>query len=145
MKINPNGKQLVVYRVTTLLFPGKQPIACLKRETTLSNISWNFQIFIKFQILKSIKKIKFKVQNFQKISIFQKFRKISKISVFIKFINFNIWITILKNDKTIIAYHFGQYYCLLQKEGRLPKIEIDWLIKVLRNGCFHNGPVICQG
>jgi hypothetical protein len=27
--------------------------------------------------------------------------------------------------------------------GRLPKIEIDWLIKVLRNGCFHNGPVIC--
>jgi hypothetical protein len=36
VKINPNGKQLVVYRVTTLLFPGKQPIACLKRETTLS-------------------------------------------------------------------------------------------------------------
>ena len=35
MKINPNGKQLVVYRVTTLLFPGKQPIAYLKRETTL--------------------------------------------------------------------------------------------------------------
>ena len=32
----PNGKQLVVYRVTTLLFPGKQPIACLKRETTVS-------------------------------------------------------------------------------------------------------------
>jgi hypothetical protein len=32
----PNGKQLVVYRVTTLLFPGKQPIACLKRETILS-------------------------------------------------------------------------------------------------------------
>jgi hypothetical protein len=25
VKINPNGKQLVVYRVTTLLFPGKQP------------------------------------------------------------------------------------------------------------------------
>jgi hypothetical protein len=25
-------------------------------------------------------------------------------------------IIILKNDKTIIAYHFGQYYCLLQKE-----------------------------
>jgi hypothetical protein len=47
----------------------------------------------------------------------------------------------LKNDKTIIAYHFGQYYCLLQKEWRLPKIEIDWLIKVLKNGCFHNGPV----
>jgi hypothetical protein len=46
----------------------------------------------------------------------------------------------LKNDKTIIAYHFSQYYCLLQKEWRLPKIEIDWLIKVLRNGCFHNGP-----
>jgi hypothetical protein len=39
----------------------------------------------------------------------------------------------LKNDKTIIAYHFRQ----------LPKIEIDWLIKVLRNECFHNGPVIC--
>jgi hypothetical protein len=36
VKINPNGKQLVVYQVTTLLFPGKQPIACLKRETTLS-------------------------------------------------------------------------------------------------------------
>jgi len=36
VKINPNGKQLVVYRVTTLLFPGKQPIACFKRETTLS-------------------------------------------------------------------------------------------------------------
>jgi hypothetical protein len=35
-EINPNGKHLVVYRVTTLLFPGKQPIACLKRETTLS-------------------------------------------------------------------------------------------------------------
>jgi hypothetical protein len=51
---------------------------------------------------------------------------------------------ILKNDKTIIAYHFGQYYGLLKKEWRLPKIEIDWLIKVLRNGCFHNGPVICS-
>jgi hypothetical protein len=49
----------------------------------------------------------------------------------------------MKNDKPIIAYHFGQYYYLLQKEWRLPKIEIDWLIKVLRNGCFHNGPVIC--
>jgi hypothetical protein len=36
VKINPNGKQLVVYRLTTLLFSGKQPIACLKRETTLS-------------------------------------------------------------------------------------------------------------
>jgi hypothetical protein len=36
VKINPNEKQLVVYRVTTLLFPGKQPIVCLKRETTLS-------------------------------------------------------------------------------------------------------------
>ena len=36
MKINLNGKQLVVYRVTTLFPPGKQPIACLKRETTLS-------------------------------------------------------------------------------------------------------------
>ena len=49
----------------------------------------------------------------------------------------------MKNDKTIKAYHFGQYYCLLQKERRLPKIEVDWLIKELRNGCFHNGPVIC--
>ena len=39
VKINPNGKQLVVYRVATLLFPGKQPIACLKRETTLSKFS----------------------------------------------------------------------------------------------------------
>jgi hypothetical protein len=37
LKINPNGKQLVVYRVTTLLFPGKQPLrASWKRETTLS-------------------------------------------------------------------------------------------------------------
>jgi hypothetical protein len=36
VKINPNGKQLVVYRVTTILFPGKQLIVCLKRETTLS-------------------------------------------------------------------------------------------------------------
>jgi hypothetical protein len=27
--------------------------------------------------------------------------------------------------------------------NRLPKIKIDWLIKVLRNGCFHNGLVIC--
>jgi hypothetical protein len=35
VKINPNAKQLVVYRVTTLLFPGKQPIVCLKREATL--------------------------------------------------------------------------------------------------------------
>ena len=49
----------------------------------------------------------------------------------------------MKNDKTIIAYHFGQYYGLLQKEWRIPKIEIGWLIKVLRNRCFHNGPVIC--
>jgi hypothetical protein len=49
----------------------------------------------------------------------------------------------LRNDKTIKAYHFGQYYCLFQKECRLPKIEIDWLIKVLSNGCFFNGPVIC--
>ena len=49
----------------------------------------------------------------------------------------------MKNDKTIIAYHFGQYYSLLQIEYRLPKIEIGWLIKVLRNWCFHNGPVIC--
>jgi hypothetical protein len=36
VKINPNGKQLVVYWVTTLVFPGKQLIVCLKRETTLS-------------------------------------------------------------------------------------------------------------
>jgi hypothetical protein len=57
VKINPNGKQLVVYRVTTLLFPGKQPIACLKRETTLSKISQNFKIFIKFQNSK-INKVK---------------------------------------------------------------------------------------
>ena len=47
---------------------------------------------------------------------------------------------ILKNDKTIIAYHFGQYYGLLKKEWRLPKIEIDWLIKVLKNGCCL-GPI----
>ena len=49
----------------------------------------------------------------------------------------------MQNDKTIIAYHFGQCYGLLQIEWRLPKIEIGWLIKVLRNGCFHNEPVIC--
>jgi hypothetical protein len=36
MQIHLYGKQLVVYRVTTTLFPGKQPIACLKGETTLS-------------------------------------------------------------------------------------------------------------
>ena len=36
----------------------------------------------------------------------------------------------MKNDKTITAYHFGQHYDLLQKEWRLPKIEIGWLIKV---------------
>jgi hypothetical protein len=35
-EINQNEKQLVVYRVTTLLFPDKQPTACLKRETILS-------------------------------------------------------------------------------------------------------------
>jgi hypothetical protein len=35
VKSNLNGKQLVVERETTLLFPGKQPIACLKTETTL--------------------------------------------------------------------------------------------------------------
>jgi hypothetical protein len=51
----------------------------------------------------------------------------------------------MKYDKTVIAYHFGQYYGLLQKEWRLPKIKIGWIIKVhvLRNGCFHNGLVIC--
>jgi hypothetical protein len=32
---------------------------------------------------------------------------------------------------------------LLPSSKRLPKIEIDWLIKVLGNECFHNGPVIC--
>ena len=63
----------------------------------------------------------------------------------LKFQNFNILIIILKNDKTIIAYHFGQYYGLLKKKWRLPKIEISWLITVLRNGYFHNGPVICPG
>jgi hypothetical protein len=57
VKINPNGKQLVIYRVTTLLFPDKQPIACLKRETTLSKISKNFKIFIKFENSKINKKI----------------------------------------------------------------------------------------
>jgi hypothetical protein len=25
----------------------------------------------------------------------------------------------------------------------VPKIENDWLVKLLRNGCFHTGPVIC--
>jgi hypothetical protein len=38
VKINPNGKQLVVYRVTTLLFPGKQPIACLSMVGKVNNI-----------------------------------------------------------------------------------------------------------
>ena len=61
-------------------------------------------------------KIFIRYQNLKKISIFQNFQKVSKISVFIEFQNFNIQIIILKNDKTIIAYHFGQYYCLLQKE-----------------------------
>ena len=44
--------------------------------------------------------------------------------------------TTVINDKTIIAYHFGQYYCLLQKEWRLPKIEIDWLIKSIKKWVF---------
>jgi hypothetical protein len=57
--MNPNGKQLVVYQVTTLLFPGKQPIACLTRETTLSKISK-------------------KIQNFHKISKFQNIFNITK-------------------------------------------------------------------
>jgi hypothetical protein len=67
VKINPNGKQLVVYRVTTLLFPGKQPIACLKRVDVYNplkaitvllyrttdqdqnfDILWKFWIFLKF-------------------------------------------------------------------------------------------------
>ena len=34
--------------------------------------------------------------------------------VFVKFENFNIYIIILKNYKTIIAYHFGQYFVLGQ-------------------------------
>jgi hypothetical protein len=67
--------------------------------------------------------------------------KISKIASG----QYNLPWAIMTNFKwlTIIAYHFGQCYCLLQKEWRLPKIEIDWLIKVLINGCFHNGPVLC--
>ena len=57
-----------------------------------------------------------KVQNFQKIKECQKFSKnfkmikfsksLKKITV-LKFKNFNIWIIILKNDKTIIAYFFS--------------------------------------
>ena len=49
-----------------------------------------------------------------KFQIFFKMLKFSnslKNSVFIKFQNFNIKIIILKNDKTIIAYHF-LYSCL---------------------------------
>ena len=46
----------------------------------------------------------------------------------------------MKNDKNNYSLPFRS---ILQKECRLPKIEIDWLITVLRNGCFHNGPVIC--
>jgi hypothetical protein len=46
----------------------------------------------------------------------------------------------LKNDKTIVAYHFGQYYGLLQKEWRIP--DACSITIVLINGCFHNGPVI---
>jgi hypothetical protein len=32
---------------------------------------------------------------------------------------------------------------LLYRKTDQGLVEIDWLIKVLRNGCFHNGPVIC--
>jgi hypothetical protein len=32
VKINPNGKQLVVYRVTTLLFPGKQIVVYIAEQ-----------------------------------------------------------------------------------------------------------------
>jgi IMP cyclohydrolase len=51
VKINPNGKQLVVYRVTTLLFPGKQPIAkqnvCLITfDKFLTNVKL-FHVYIK--------------------------------------------------------------------------------------------------
>ena len=70
----------------------------------------SFKNFIKFQNSKINKKIrtnlKFKI--FQYLKIKKKKFKFSKISVFIKFQNFNIQIIILKNDKTIIAYHFGQ-------------------------------------
>ena len=45
---------------------------------------------------------------------------------------------ILKNDKTIIAYHFGQYLTIFKKNEDYLKLKL-----VLRNGCFHNGPVIC--
>jgi hypothetical protein len=62
VKNNPNGKQVVVYRVTTLLFPGKQPIACLKRETTLSK---NFQNFKKIKIFHKISKLKKENSMFQ--------------------------------------------------------------------------------
>ena len=117
----------------------------IKFQNSKINKYFVFQYFKNFKKIQNLKNFK-RIQNFHKISTFLKnfnISKFSKISVFIKFQNFNIWIIILKNDKTIIAYHFGQYYCLFQKEWRLPEVEIDWLIKVLRNGCFHNGPVIC--
>jgi hypothetical protein len=64
VKINPNGKQVVVYRVTTLLFPGKQPIACLKRVTTLSK---KFQNFEKIKNVHKISKLKKENSMFQNL------------------------------------------------------------------------------
>jgi hypothetical protein len=50
VKINPNGKQLVVYRVTTLLFTGKQPTACMKRvgkKIEILTFFENFELYKK--------------------------------------------------------------------------------------------------
>jgi hypothetical protein len=53
------------------------------------------------------------------------------------------WFVFIQQEHYFAPNALPVYYGLLQKEGRLPKMGIDWLIKVLRNGCFHNGPVIC--
>jgi hypothetical protein len=65
--------------------------ANIQKKSKFSKNSPNFKIFKKFQNEYKIKKKRLK--NFS----------------FIKFQNFNIEIIILKNDKTIIVYHFGQY------------------------------------
>ena len=48
------------------------------------------------------------------IKNFIRFQKFQNDKIFKTFQKFQI--IILKNDKTIVAYHFGQYYGLLQKE-----------------------------
>jgi hypothetical protein len=104
VKINPNRKQLVVYRVTTLLFPGKQPIACLKRETTLS-------CFIIFQYLKILKFWNFMNWIFWKfwnIEIFYKFWYLMKILNF-----FKIFEVLKKKKNWNIVNFFFKFWTLI--------------------------------